>query len=76
MTGVDLAAAGYVLPEPEAEPDEGPITDARLDADTGLPLSDADAVARHPPARHLAHGLCSESRQVVTSAAKRCSLMP
>ena len=47
LTGVDLEAAGLTLPEPDRVPTRGPITDAQLDADNGLPLPDAAAIARH-----------------------------
>ncbi|MET2526214.1 HEAT repeat domain-containing protein [Ralstonia pseudosolanacearum] len=47
LTGVDLEAAGLTLPEPEMEPTRGPITDAQLDADNGLPLPNASAIARY-----------------------------
>ncbi|AXW62444.1 hypothetical protein CJO94_11440 [Ralstonia solanacearum] len=47
LTGVDLEAAGLTLPEPEMAPTRGPVTDAQLDADNGLPLPNASAVARH-----------------------------
>jgi hypothetical protein len=48
LTGVDLEAAGLTLPEPETAPHRGPITDARLDADNGLPLPDAVAIRSYP----------------------------
>lgn len=47
LTGVDLEAAGLTLPEPDKIPTRGPITDAQLDADNGLPLPDAAAIVRH-----------------------------
>ncbi|WP_354684934.1 HEAT repeat domain-containing protein [Cupriavidus necator] len=47
LTGVDLEAAGLTLPEPDAPPTRGPLSDAQSDADNGLPLPDAAAVATH-----------------------------
>ncbi len=50
LTGVDLEAEGLTLPEPEMAPTRGPITDAQLDADNGLPLPNVAAIASRPVA--------------------------
>jgi uncharacterized protein (TIGR02270 family) len=47
LTGVDLETARLTLPEPEAASERGPITDARLDADNGLPLPNATAIRNY-----------------------------
>ncbi len=49
LTGIDLAGNGLTLPEP-ADTRQAPaaITDARRDADNGLPLPDAQAVGAFP----------------------------
>ena len=47
LTGVDLQSAGLVLAEPPPAGVGGPLTDARRDADDGLPLPDAAAIARY-----------------------------
>ena len=59
LTGIDLETTGLTLPEPDKVPTRGPITDAQMDADNGLPLPDAAAIVRHP---------------VDTVAGKRCLL--
>ncbi len=47
LTGIDLAAQGLVLPEAPLNLD-APLTRAQQDADQGLPLPNAGAVAQHP----------------------------
>lgn len=47
MTGVDLQAEGLALPNPAVDLD-APLSPAQLDADHGLPLPSAQAVAAHP----------------------------
>jgi hypothetical protein len=44
LTGVDMAKLGYVLPEPPVDLD-APLNANRLDADQGLPLPNASAIA-------------------------------
>lgn len=44
LTGLDLTANGWVLPEPDVDDESDAITEARLDADQGLPLPDVAAI--------------------------------
>lgn len=45
LTGIDLPANALTLPEPELSPDElNVVSDARLDADRGLPLPNVEAI--------------------------------
>ncbi|WP_198420869.1 hypothetical protein [Massilia atriviolacea] len=55
ITGVGLRASALVLPEPHAGSDTPELGDARQDADLGLPVPDADAIAGHSSVR-LAEG--------------------
>ena len=48
LTGIELETHRLVLPDPDDADDDGPITEARLDADNGLPLPDAEAIDRYP----------------------------
>ncbi len=50
LTGIDLAEAGLALPEPppSALARDELITEARLDADNGLPQPDSAALSGHP----------------------------
>lgn len=50
LTGVDLESAGLSLPESALPADSAGISDARVDADHGLPLPDAEAIARYSTA--------------------------
>ncbi len=50
ITGVDMQAAGMALPEPEPTPDAPAASEARLDADLGLPLPHIDAIRAYPSA--------------------------
>lgn len=43
MTGIELRTAGLTLPEPDQETSAA-LSDARLDADTGLPLPNYNAI--------------------------------
>lgn len=47
ITGVDLRTSALLLPEPHGGSDTPEHGDARLDADLGLPVPDADAIAGH-----------------------------
>jgi uncharacterized protein (TIGR02270 family) len=44
LTGLDLAGNGWVLPEPDPDDTIEAITEARLDADQGLPIPDVAAI--------------------------------
>ncbi|HEX8610678.1 MAG TPA: hypothetical protein VF800_05260 [Telluria sp.] len=48
MTGIDLRSTGMYAPEPESEDDTAALSEARLDADLGLPLPNVDAISRYP----------------------------
>ncbi len=70
LTGIDLEAAGLTLPEPDKVPTSGPITDAQLDADNGLPLPDAAAIASHT-VQTVAGKRCLLGRELTASEAIR-----
>ncbi|MGC5910619.1 HEAT repeat domain-containing protein [Ralstonia solanacearum] len=70
LTGVDLEAAGLTLPEPDMEPTRGPITDAQLDADSGLLLPNAASIVSQPVA--LTPGIrCLLGRELTVAEAIR-----
>jgi uncharacterized protein (TIGR02270 family) len=54
ITGVDLAAAGLCLPEPELDNDSVGITEVSVDAGVGLAQPDVDAINRYPTAGLMA----------------------
>ncbi len=58
ITGVDLESNGLILPDPAPSADSAGISEARLDADDGLPLPDGDAIARYATAGLPAGARC------------------
>ncbi|MFB9241334.1 hypothetical protein IV454_07965 [Massilia antarctica] len=58
ITGVDLESAGLTLPEPALSGDSAGISEARSDADHGLPLPDMEAIARYSTAHLPARQRC------------------
>lgn len=76
LTGVDLRRSQLTLPDPPVDLD-GPLTAAQSDADHGLPLPDAAAVAAHPASRlRLAAGERLLMGQPVHAHALRDVLAP
>ena len=76
LTGVDLRASRLAQPDPAIDLD-APLTASQLDADHGLPLPDAAAVAAHPASGlRLAAGERLLMGQSVNALALRGLLAP
>jgi len=66
LTGIDLATHGLVLPEPDQDDTPDAVTDAKLDADQGLPLPNIEAIRCTQAATALRPGVRSLLGQPIT----------